>query len=183
MGCLCTCTIHPDHSWRYIWSTIYPTCGPIPQTGSWTRKLGLQVGHAGEKLSLSGGSCSWELTYSSERSSRLCKSANGIKSADGVSSSSQGPSRCTSGILAHGFARARCSGCGYDFLVAFSCKGRGACPSCNAKSMDETAAHLVHHVIPYFHFHLCVVDGLFHRVEDDTNQDPAHPETRRGTTP
>ncbi len=26
--------------------------------------------------------------------------------------------RC--GILAHGFARARCSGCGYDFLVAFS---------------------------------------------------------------
>ncbi len=36
--------------------------------------------------------------------------------------------RC--GILAHGFARARCSGCGYDFLVAFSCKGRGVCPSC-----------------------------------------------------
>ena len=27
--------------------------------------------------------------------------------------------RC--GILAHGFARARCAGCGYDFLVAFSC--------------------------------------------------------------
>ena len=26
--------------------------------------------------------------------------------------------RC--GILAHGFARARCAGCGYDFLVAFS---------------------------------------------------------------
>ena len=34
--------------------------------------------------------------------------------------------RC--GILAHGFARARCSACGYDFLVAFSCKGRGVCP-------------------------------------------------------
>jgi hypothetical protein len=30
---------------------------------------------------------------------------------------------------------------------------------------------------PHFHFHLCVVDGLFHRVEDDTNQDPANPET------
>jgi hypothetical protein len=28
------------------------------------------------------------------------------------------------GILAHGFARARCAGCGYDFLIAFSCKGR-----------------------------------------------------------
>jgi hypothetical protein len=37
------------------------------------------------------------------------------------------------GILAHGFARARCATCGYDFLVAFSCKGRGACPSCSAK--------------------------------------------------
>jgi len=130
--------------------------------------------------------------------------------------------------------------------VAFSCKGRGACPSCNAKRMAETAAHLVDHVIPHvpvrqwvlsvpkrlrpflhhrpwtagavlhillravlatlressptapadaslgavsflhrfgsslnphFHFHLCVVDGLFHRVEDDTNQDPANPET------
>ena len=44
--------------------------------------------------------------------------------------------RC--GILAHGFARARCSGCGYDFLVAFSCKGRGVCPSCNARRMVET---------------------------------------------
>jgi hypothetical protein len=55
--------------------------------------------------------------------------------------------RC--GILAHEFARARCSSCGYDFLVAFSCKGRGACPSCNAKRMAETAAHLVGHVIPH----------------------------------
>jgi hypothetical protein len=53
------------------------------------------------------------------------------------------------GILAHGFARARCATCGYDFLVAFSCKGRGACPSCNAKRMAETAAHLVDHVIPH----------------------------------
>jgi len=152
--------------------------------------------------------------------------------------------RC--GILAHGFARARCSSCGYDFLVAFSCKGRGACPSCNAKRMAETAAHLVDHVIPHvpvrqwvlsvpkrlrpflhhrprtagavlhillralqatlreacptapatasigtvsflhrfgsslnphFHFHLCVVDGLFEKVEGDTGQDPANPET------
>ena len=28
--------------------------------------------------------------------------------------------------LAYGFARARCDGCGYDYLVAFSCKGRRA---------------------------------------------------------
>jgi len=27
----------------------------------------------------------------------------------------------TCGILAHGFARARCSSCGYDFLVALAC--------------------------------------------------------------
>jgi len=151
------------------------------------------------------------------------------------------------GILAHGFARARCSGCGYDFLVAFSCKGRGACPSCNAKRMAETAAHLVDHVIPHvpvrqwvlsvpkrlrpflhhrprtasavlhillralqatlreacptaprtasfgvvsflhrfgsslnphFHFHLCVLDGLFEEIPGDASQDPADLETR-----
>ncbi len=33
------------------------------------------------------------------------------------------------GIFANGFARARCDDCGHDFLVAFSCKGRGVCPS------------------------------------------------------
>lgn len=38
--------------------------------------------------------------------------------------------------------------CGHDFLVAFSCKGRGLCTSCNARRMAETAAHLVDHVIP-----------------------------------
>ena len=30
---------------------------------------------------------------------------------------------------------------------------------------------------PHYHYHLCVVDGLFEKVEDDTNQHPAHPET------
>ncbi|MEK7737392.1 MAG: transposase [Pseudomonadota bacterium] len=52
------------------------------------------------------------------------------------------------GILAHGFARARCIDCGHDFLIAFSCKGRGVCPSCTTRRMVETAAHLVDHVIP-----------------------------------
>jgi hypothetical protein len=52
------------------------------------------------------------------------------------------------GILAYGFARARCPDRGHDFLVAFSCKGRGLCPSCNARRMAETAAHLVDHVFP-----------------------------------
>lgn len=54
----------------------------------------------------------------------------------------------TCGILAHGFARGRCAECDQDFLVAYSCKGRGICPSCNTRRMVETAAHLADHVIP-----------------------------------
>ncbi|WP_374348959.1 transposase zinc-binding domain-containing protein, partial [Phenylobacterium sp.] len=42
----------------------------------------------------------------------------------------------------HGFARARCGDCGHDYFVAFSCKGRGVCPSCTTRRMVETAAHL-----------------------------------------
>ncbi len=52
------------------------------------------------------------------------------------------------GILAHGFLRLRCVDCGHDNLVAFSCKRRGFCPSCGARRMAQTAAHLVDHVIP-----------------------------------
>jgi Transposase zinc-binding domain/Putative transposase len=52
------------------------------------------------------------------------------------------------GILAHGFLRLRCSECAHEQLVAFSCKRRGFCPSCGARRMAETAAHLVDHVIP-----------------------------------
>jgi hypothetical protein len=52
------------------------------------------------------------------------------------------------GILANGFARAHCDECGHDFLIAFSCKGRGVCPSCNTRRMAETAAHLTDHVFP-----------------------------------
>jgi len=51
------------------------------------------------------------------------------------------------GLLSYGFARARCE-CGHEFLVAFSCKGRGICPSCNTRHMAETAAHLADHVFP-----------------------------------
>jgi hypothetical protein len=47
-----------------------------------------------------------------------------------------------------GFARALCAGCGQGFVVAFSCKGRGVCPSCNGRHMAQTAAHLVDHVMP-----------------------------------
>jgi ribosomal protein S27E len=52
------------------------------------------------------------------------------------------------GILARGFLRLRCADCAHEKLVAFSCKRRGFCPSCGARRMAETAAHLVEHVIP-----------------------------------
>ena len=52
------------------------------------------------------------------------------------------------GIFAHGFARARCGDCGHDYFVAFSCKGRGVCPSCTTRRMVETAAHLNDHAFP-----------------------------------
>ncbi len=54
--------------------------------------------------------------------------------------------RC--GWLAGGFARFRCGSCGLDRLVAFSCKGRGFCPSCGGRRMAERAAHLVDAVLP-----------------------------------
>ena len=54
--------------------------------------------------------------------------------------------RC--GILAHGFLRLHCDGCGFDRLVPFSCKRRGFCPSCGGLRMAESAAHLVDRVLP-----------------------------------
>ncbi|WP_194858673.1 transposase [Myxococcus sp. AB056] len=56
------------------------------------------------------------------------------------------------GVLVHGFARVRCESCKGELLVAFSCKGRGVCPSCNAKRAQVTAVHLVERVlrhVPY----------------------------------
>ena len=52
------------------------------------------------------------------------------------------------GWLAAGFARFQCAACGIDRLVAFSCKGRGFCPSCGRRRMAERAAHLVDSVFP-----------------------------------
>ncbi|MFO0690016.1 MAG: transposase [Myxococcota bacterium] len=52
------------------------------------------------------------------------------------------------GVLAHGFLRVHCDACGCDRLVAFSCKGRGFCPSCGGRRMADTAAHLVERVLP-----------------------------------
>ena len=55
--------------------------------------------------------------------------------------------RC--GILAHGFLRLGCDTCPKELLLPFSCKRRGFCPSCAARRMARTAAHLVTCVIPW----------------------------------
>ena len=49
------------------------------------------------------------------------------------------------GILAYGFACVRCETCAENFLVVYSCKGRGICSSCNSKRMFETATYRVEH--------------------------------------
>jgi uncharacterized protein (DUF983 family) len=53
------------------------------------------------------------------------------------------------GILAHGLLRLRCGECSHDRLLAFICKRRDFCPSCGARRMSQTAAHLVDRVIPH----------------------------------
>lgn len=53
------------------------------------------------------------------------------------------------GRLEHGFLRVRCEDCHNEFLVAFSCKRRGFCPSCGARRMAESAALLVDDILPY----------------------------------
>jgi hypothetical protein len=52
------------------------------------------------------------------------------------------------GLLCRGFARLRCECCRESLLVAFSCKGRGFCPSCMGRRMCSTAANLMDHVLP-----------------------------------
>ena len=51
------------------------------------------------------------------------------------------------GLLARGFARLRCPQCGFERLVAFSCKGR-LCPSCVGRRMADIAAYLVDDLLP-----------------------------------
>jgi hypothetical protein len=54
--------------------------------------------------------------------------------------------RC--GRLEHGCVHVRCDRCEGEMVVAFSCKGRGFCPSCGGRRMSELAAQLVDRVIP-----------------------------------
>jgi hypothetical protein len=45
-------------------------------------------------------------------------------------------------------ARLKCEDCGEKRVVAFSCKGRGFCPSCTGRRMNATAANLIERVLP-----------------------------------
>jgi hypothetical protein len=52
------------------------------------------------------------------------------------------------GLLCKGAIRVHCPDCDHGMVVALSCKGRGICPSCGGRRMNDTAAHLVDRVIP-----------------------------------
>jgi ribosomal protein S27E len=52
------------------------------------------------------------------------------------------------GQLEHGFLRVQCTHCHLEHLLAFSCKRRVFCPSCDAKRMPESAALRVDEVLP-----------------------------------
>ena len=69
-----------------------------------------------------------------------------LKSAKVVQQEFDGYLKCA--LLEYGFLRLKCDGCQHERLVAFSCKRRGCCPSCGARRMVESAAHLVDHVLP-----------------------------------
>jgi len=52
------------------------------------------------------------------------------------------------GLLSRGFSRLRCPTCGFERLVALSCKCRAVCPSCAARRTNDTAARLVDGLLP-----------------------------------
>ena len=52
------------------------------------------------------------------------------------------------GVSHFGVARYRCPKCGESVFVAFSCKTRGLCPSCDAKRATITMANAVDRLLP-----------------------------------
>ncbi|MCL5773321.1 MAG: transposase zinc-binding domain-containing protein [Firmicutes bacterium] len=74
------------------------------------------------------------------------------------------------GILQQGFARIRCDNCSHEYLLAFSCKTRIFCPSCNQRRALEFAEWILDEILhdvpirtctftipkmlrPYFRYH------------------------------
>ena len=52
------------------------------------------------------------------------------------------------GVLCRGAALLCCEACETRTVIALRCKGRGFCPSCLGRRMEQTVANLVEHVIP-----------------------------------
>ena len=51
-------------------------------------------------------------------------------------------------VLQRGFAHLACEDCGLVRLVAFTCAGRGFCPTCLGRRMNQTTHNLLAHVLP-----------------------------------
>jgi hypothetical protein len=51
-------------------------------------------------------------------------------------------------VLQRGFAHLACEDCGLPRLVAFTCAGRGFCPTCLGRRMNQTTQNLLAHVLP-----------------------------------
>jgi hypothetical protein len=52
------------------------------------------------------------------------------------------------GVMRYGAVRYRCPECGHDVFVAFSCKRRGLCPSCDAKRSAIIVASAMDRLLP-----------------------------------
>ena len=105
------------------------------------------------------------------------------------------------GLFEHGFARVVCPSCRAELLVAFSCKGRGLCPSCGAKRAALFAELLQQEVLadvphaqwvfsmpkmlrPYFLYHRELLGELsrvaFHTVRELMAEATDEPRARPG---
>ena len=51
-------------------------------------------------------------------------------------------------VMQRGFAHLACEDCGLPRLVAFTCAGRGFCPTCLGRRMNQTTQNLLAHVVP-----------------------------------
>jgi hypothetical protein len=51
-------------------------------------------------------------------------------------------------VMQRGFAHLACEDCGLPRLVAFTCAGRGFCPTCLGRRMNQTTHNLLAHVVP-----------------------------------
>ena len=76
------------------------------------------------------------------------------------------------GRLSEGFTLLKCSRCGEETVVPFSCKTKTFCPSCLTRRMHATAADLVGRVLPeapYRHWVLALpIELRFHVARDES---------------